>query len=64
MLTRSKIKWGEGSLEEYNPKIGSRHAFQRQEMESPREENPFEYEAMFRQAFLEMKTMVEELYKE
>jgi hypothetical protein len=33
-------------------------------MESPKEENPFESEAMFQQAFLEMKTMVEELYKE
>jgi len=29
-----------------------------------KEKKPFEYEAMFQQAFLDMKTMVEELYKE
>jgi hypothetical protein len=45
MLTRSKLKQGEGSLEEYNPEIGLRCAFQRQAMESPREENPFESES-------------------
>jgi hypothetical protein len=33
MINRSKLKRGEGSLEEYNPEIGSRRAFQHQEME-------------------------------
>jgi len=47
MLTRSKFTWGEGLLKEYNPEIGSRCAFQRKAMEPPREENPFECEAMF-----------------
>jgi hypothetical protein len=35
--------------------------FQRQAIESPREENPFESKAMFQKEILEMKTMVEEL---
>jgi hypothetical protein len=33
-------------------------------VESPRGENPFKSEVMISQAFLEMKTMVEELYME
>jgi hypothetical protein len=51
MLTRSKLKHGEGSLEEYNPDIGLRRAFQRQAMESEREENLSEYERMFQKIF-------------
>jgi hypothetical protein len=64
MLTRSRIKKGEGKLEVYNPKIGSRRSTQRGEMATPRKTNPFNSEEDFFEAFSLMKEMVEELYNE
>jgi hypothetical protein len=62
MLTRLKFKHGEGSLEEANPEIG--RVFRRREMASPREGHPFGSEEAFFEAFMAMKAMVEELYKD
>jgi hypothetical protein len=62
MLTRIKFKHGEGSLEEYNPKIG--RVSRRQEMSSPREGHPFGYEEVFFEAFMAKKYTVEELYRD
>ena len=59
MLTRSKLKRGEGSLEEYNLEIGSRCA-----MALSKEGNPFDPGKTFLEAFMIMKTMVEEMYKD
>jgi hypothetical protein len=64
MLTRSKLKRGEGSLEEYNLEIGTRCTFQQQAMELEKEENLTEYKRSFQQDFFDMKSMVEELYRE
>lgn len=47
MLTRSKIKRGEGSLEEFNPKIGTRRRFPREVMEREGEERIHESEREF-----------------
>jgi hypothetical protein len=64
MLTRSKLKHGEGLLEEFNPDIGMRHTFQQQVMVLEGEESLTEFERSFWKAFLDMKAMVEELYRE
>jgi hypothetical protein len=69
MLTRSKIKLGEGSFEDHIPKIGSRHAFRKQEMDSTKDmdssnPNPFGIEEAFFSVFMEMKAIVEEMYED
>jgi hypothetical protein len=66
---RSKLKLGEGSFEEYIPKIGSRRAFQKQEMASTKDKdssnpNPFGTEEALFSAFMEIKAMVEEMYED
>ena len=63
MLTRSRLQHGEGELEEFDPKIGSR----RGKMASPKGEeatSSIPYEGEFLKAFMRMQTMVEELYQE
>jgi len=62
MLTRSKQKHGEGKLEFYNPKIGSRRFTRREAMTSPRKIGPYEFEDDFFNAFNQTKAMVEDLY--
>ena len=59
----------EVSFEEYNPKIGLRHAFQDQEMSSPKEgdssnPNPFSTKEALFQAIMAINTMAEEMYKD
>ena len=63
MLTRSKLQRGEGELEEFDPKIGSR----RGRMASPKGEeatSPIPSKGEFIQSFMRMQTMVEELYQD
>ena len=57
MLTRSRLQYGEGELEDFDPYIGSR----RGKMSSPKgEEASFIlFEGEFSKAFMRMKTMVE-----
>jgi hypothetical protein len=62
MLMRSKSKRGEGKLEEFNPEIGSRSLFRRKEMEH--EDVLSEDDKEFRKMFLEMTTMVKELWED
>ena len=71
MLTRSRLKRGEGELVEEDPKIGSRKTFSRT-MSSPRgeEEGHTEreklviFETEFLEAFMSMKAMMEILLDE
>ena len=63
MLTRSRIQCGEGELEEFDPKIGSR----RGKMSSPKGEevvSSIPCEGVFLKAFMRIKAMVEELYQD
>jgi hypothetical protein len=62
MLNRSRIKKGEGQLENYNPEIGSRRRTQRGDMATPGRTNPFNFEKYFFKEFNLMKEMVEEIY--
>jgi hypothetical protein len=62
MLTRARLKRGEGKLASYNPEIQRR--FRKREMDSPRRLGPYEYEDDFFEAFQLMKAMVEDLYHE
>jgi hypothetical protein len=64
MLTRLKIKRGEGLSEEANLEIGC--VFQIREMASPRSprEHPFGSKEDFFQAFMKMQSMVKETYKD
>ena len=71
MLTRSRLKVGEGELVEGDPEIGSRRAFSRT-MSSPRgeeeghteREKPVISETNFLEAFMSMKSMMELLLEE
>ena len=69
MLTRSRLKLGEGELIEGDPKIGSRRTFSRT-MSSPRgeghteREKPVISETEFLEAFMSMKAMMELLLEE
>ena len=70
MLTRSRLKLGEGELVEGDPEIGSRRTFSRT-MSSPRREEghtepekPFMSETEFLEAFMSMKSMMELLLEE
>jgi hypothetical protein len=62
MLTRDRLKRGEGQLEAFNPEIQRRS--RKQEMASPRKLGPYASEDNFFEAFQLMKAMVEELYHE
>ena len=71
MLTRFRLKRGEGELIEGDPEIGSRRTFSRT-MSSPRgeeeghteREKPIILEAEFLEAFMSMKAMIEILLDE
>ena len=71
MLTRSRLKLGEGELVEGDPEIGSRSTFSRT-MSSPRgeeeghteEEKPVISETKFLEDFMSMKAMMEILLDE
>ena len=71
MLTRSKLKLGEGELVEGDPEIGSRRTFSRT-MSSPRgeeeghteREKPVMSETEFLEDFMSMKAMMEILLDE
>jgi hypothetical protein len=62
MLTREKLKRGEGQLEALDTEIQRRP--HKQEMSSPRKLGPFKSEDDFFEAFKLMQAMVEELYHE
>ena len=62
MLTRAKLKRGEGQLEALNTEIQMR--LHKQEMSSPRKLGSYASEDDFFESFQLMKAMVEELYQE
>jgi hypothetical protein len=62
MLTRKKLKQGEGQLEALNKEIQRR--LHKQEMSSLRKLGPFTYEDDLFESLKLMKAMVEELYQE
>ena len=64
MLTRSKIKQGEGKLEEIDLEIGSRNSTERKPMDPHSGEGNLEIEDKFKNAFMDLKRMVEEFYKD
>ena len=64
MLTRSKLKHGEGKLEEIDPKIGSRKSAHRKAMDSHGGEGNLETKDEFKNAFMDLKRMVKELYRD
>jgi len=59
MLTRSKLKLGEGELVEANQEIG--RVYQRRKMAK---EVPLELDFLFMDSFMTMRAMVEEMYQE
>ena len=59
MLTRSKLKQGEGELVETNPEIG--RVYPKRKMS---EESPLELGPQFMDSFMTMRAMVEEMYRE
>ena len=59
MLTRSKIKLGEGELVETNLQIG--RVYPRRRMA---EQVPLESKSQFMDSFMTMRAMVEEMYRE
>ena len=64
MLTGSKLKRGEGKLEEIDIDIGSRRSAHRKAMDPHGEEGNLETEDEFKNAFMDLKRMVEELYRD
>lgn len=67
MLARSKLRRGEGALEEPNPQIGSRRPQTPQVIaheEGQGQEKMFEDERAFRKANFDMTEMVKMLYSE
>jgi hypothetical protein len=62
MLTREKLKRGEGQLEALDIEIQRRQ--HKQEMSSPQKLGPFKSEDDFFEAFKLMQAMEEELYHE
>ena len=62
MLTREKIKRGEGQLEALDIEIQRRP--HNQGMSLPRKLGPYKYEDDFFEAFKLMQAMVDELYHE
>jgi len=59
MLTRSKLKLGEGELIETNLEIGRVYPERKMSEESPLESDP-----QFMDSFMTMRSMVEEMYRE
>ena len=59
MLTRSKLKLGEGELVETNPEIG--RVYPQKKMS---EESPLGLDPQFIDSFLAMRSMVEEMYRD
>ncbi len=59
MLTRSKLKLGEGELVEANPEIGRVYSQRRMA-----EEAPLGSESQFIESFITIRAMVEEMYLE
>ena len=59
MLTRSKLKLGEGELVETNPEIGRVYPKKKMSKESPLGPDP-----QLIDNFLAMRSMVEEMYRE
>lgn len=59
MLTRSKLKLGEGELVETKPEIG--RVYPRRKMA---EKIPLESDSQFMENFMTMRAMVEEMYRE
>jgi len=59
MLTRTKLKLGEGELVEANPKI--ERVYLKRKMS---EESPLESDFQFMDNFMTMRAMVEEMYRE
>ena len=59
MLTRTRLKLGEGDLVEANPKIGRVYPKKKMSEESPLGSDP-----KFMDSFLAMRSMVEEMYRE
>ena len=59
MITRSKLKLGEGELVEANPEIG--RVYPKRKMS---EESPLDSHSQFMDNFLTIKVMVEEMYRE
>jgi hypothetical protein len=69
MLTRSELKFGEGSFEEYIHEIGSWRAFRKQEMASKKDRdssnpNPFDTKEALFSVFMAIKAMMEEMYED
>ena len=62
MLTRAKLKRGEGQLEALDTEIQRRS--HKQEMSSPQKLGPYKTEDDFFEAFKLMQSMVEELFHE
>ncbi len=59
MITRSKLKLGEGELVEANIEIG--RVYPKRKMSK---ESPLESDSQFMNSFMTMRTMVEEMYRE
>ena len=59
MLTRSKLKKGEGKLEKIDPEIGSRNSAYRKAMDSHGGEGNLVTEDEFKNAFMDLKRMIE-----
>lgn len=64
MLTRSKLKSREGKVEEINLEISSRRSAQRKSMDPCSGQGNLETEDEFNNAFMDLKRMVEELYRD
>ena len=64
MLTRSKLKQREGKFDEIDPDIGSRKLAQRKSMDSHGGEGNLKTEDEFKNEFMDLKRMVEELYRD
>ena len=64
MLTRSKVKSRKCKLEEIDPEIGSRMPTHRKSMDSHGGESNLEIEDEFKNAFMDLKRMVKELYQD
>ena len=62
MLTRARLKQGEGKLASFNPRVQRRS--RKQEMDSLRKLSPYASKENFFEAFQLMKFMLEELYHE
>ena len=63
MLTRLKLKQGEGELEKFNPEIGKRRTFPLSEMAFEHNLPEFDVEA-FQRDFVELKALVDILLQE